>query len=51
MKAKRPTPCTHKCIKPTPSTVFLRFHPFKEGWEVRICPNCKKLSAYSCTED
>jgi len=48
---RRPTPCMHKCTRPVPSTLFLRFHPFKEGWEVRRCPECKKDSAYSSTED
>ena len=49
VRARRPTPCTHKCRKPVPSTVFVRDHPFKEGWEVRKCPECKRDSAYSST--
>lgn len=44
--ATRPTPCMHKCQKPTPTTLFVRWHPFKEGWEIRKCPECGKNSAY-----
>lgn len=48
--ATRPTPCLHKCKKPIPSTLFVRWHPFKPGWEIRECPHCRKKSAYSSIE-
>jgi len=38
------TPCMHQC-SPRAYTVFVRHHPFKEGWEVRKCTSCGKLSA------
>lgn len=32
--------------RPSP-TGFLRRHPFKPGWEIRRCLECKKDTAYS----
>ena len=31
--------------RPTSYTIFQRHHPFKEGWEVRKCVSCGKLTA------
>ena len=45
-KATRPVTCQHKCRKPTPTTLFIKHHPFKDGWEIRRCPNCGKDSAF-----
>lgn len=47
---KRVTPCMHNCQKPVPATVFVRFHPFKPGYEVRRCFECGRDSAYPCVE-
>mgnify|MGYP003150983414 CR=1 FL=1 len=45
-RPSRPVPCMHKCKKPTPVTMFVRWHPFKKDWEVRRCIHCQKDSAY-----
>jgi hypothetical protein len=36
-------PCMHEPCKGY--TVFLRWHPFKEGWEIRRCDTCGKDTA------
>lgn len=45
------TPCEH-CKKKmrgrwrsTSYTLFVRWHPFKEGWEIRRCTTCNKGTA------
>lgn len=53
----RPVLCLHECHKKPReqktrrtygvSTHFVRWHPFKEGWEIRRCPACLRYSAYS----
>lgn len=47
MPAYIPVPCLHARTRPRPSTFFLRWHPLKEGWEIRRCPECKRDSAYN----
>jgi len=46
MRAKRPVTCQHKCRSPLPSTVFVRFHPFRSDAEIRECPNCRRQSIF-----
>ena len=49
-----PVPCLH-CAEELrgtrspriPPTLFVRHHPFKPGWEVRRCRECRRDSAYS----
>jgi hypothetical protein len=43
---KYPVRCLHGCKE---STLHLKVHPFKPGWEIRKCPECGKLSAYDET--
>lgn len=51
-RASELTPCEH-CPKrkvrgrlyATSYTLFVRWHPFKEGWEIRRCVECGKLTA------
>jgi hypothetical protein len=51
VNAKDLVGCLH-CVKKskgrwvsTSYTLFMHWHPFKEGWEVRKCVTCGKLTA------
>lgn len=51
-RAVENVPCEH-CPKTgkgrkrcsTGYTLFVRWHPFKEGWEIRRCVDCGRLTA------
>jgi hypothetical protein len=49
-KAIRPVACPHRCRKPTPSTLFIRFHPLRSDAEIRECPECRKQTIFPTGE-
>ena len=46
----RPVPCPYKCRKPTPTTLFVRFHPFRSDAEIRECPECRRQAIFPTGE-
>jgi hypothetical protein len=49
-KAVRPVPCPRRCRKPTPSTLFVRFHPLRDDAEIRRCPECGREAIFPTGE-
>ena len=46
MSAIRPVTCPYKCCKPTPTTLFVRFHPLRSDAEIRGCPECRREAIF-----
>lgn len=45
-RVARPVTCPYKCQKPTPSTLFVRFHPLRNDAEIRGCPECRREAVF-----
>ena len=50
MAVSRPVPCPHKCRKPVPTTLFVRFHPLRRDAEIRECPECRRQAVFPTGE-
>lgn len=50
MKVARPVPCPYRCRAPVPSTLFVRFHPFRYDAEIRECPHCRRRAIFPTGE-
>jgi hypothetical protein len=50
MSAIRPVQCPYECRKPVPTTLFVRFHPFRSDAEIRECPECRRQAIFPVGE-